>query len=168
MTEPQDIADDNTAAPSQEPVGEAMLRSESTIDVDGRSWVVVELDDHESWDLYAGTSPDRGSRLAHVWITDGGYFSTDRAGTVRGPYVTLSEATYPLGLDDPLLLGDVVEQAPISEVTPSDPSLPALQGPDAAGGSWVREVLLVVSVVGLVLFAQWAVSARRKPRRASA
>jgi hypothetical protein len=74
--------------------------------------------------------------VAHITISDRGYFSVDPGGTVRGPYVTLSEAAYPLALGDPVLLDGRAPTQP--------PSHRANQGTDRKGASPRREVLLVL------------------------
>jgi hypothetical protein len=164
MAEPQEIVDEESAAHPEKPVDEQPRTSASTIEIDGRVWTVVELPDRESWDLYAGPGEDRTRLLGHISITDEGYFSMDARGAVRGPYVTLSEATYPLGLDDPLLLGDDVEPtAPHDE--PTSPS--GSSSPLAARRPWGREVWLIAFAVVAALLAQRLIQGRHRAVRSS-
>lgn len=110
MTEAQRAQKAQEPEPSagREPPQEAPGRPSRQFEVGGRTWTLVDLDDGLSWSLY-GESPrhaELGARLAQITISERGYFSTDRAGTVRGPYTTLDEAAYPLALDDQILLDD--------------------------------------------------------------
>jgi hypothetical protein len=75
----------------------------------GESWVLIQLEDADSWELFTRDPRDGGrpgARLAHITITDRGYISVDDAGTRRGPYTTLDEAAYPIWTRDRVLLDD--------------------------------------------------------------
>ena len=117
------------------------------VEMEGRSWTIVDLEDGVSWSLYANDPHSRGAapRLAHITVSEQGYFSTDPAGTVRGPYTTLDEAAYPLALDKQVLLDAPGERAPVDA-----PVLPV----DAGSRSrWRRLLLVAAGAVALTLLA---------------
>jgi hypothetical protein len=123
------------------------------VEMEGRSWTIVDLEDGLSWNLYANDPRGRGPapRLAHITISELGYYSSDPAGVVRGPYTTLDEAAYPLALDKRVLLDDPVDRAP------SDAPVP----PVARSGSRAGLLLLLGATAVTVVMAVVIASSRR-------
>ena len=106
--------------------------------------MLVPLEDGESWNLQPAGEPD-APRFAHITVSERGFFSIDRPGVVRGPYVTLSEAAYPLARADGVLLADTADGSAIQP--PTGPWRPR---PRARGTSWGRDLLLVLATVGIL------------------
>lgn len=143
------------------------------VEVGDRSWTVVDLPDGESWNVH-GTTDARGEwgpRLGHVTISERGYFSTDLVGTVRGPYTTLDEAVYPIGLDDPTLLDDPATQvqvalpAPIAPVHAPRPTERGRRTPLVAAA--IVAAVAAAAVIGLIRRIHAGPTAHRRAARAS-
>ncbi|MBW4040986.1 MAG: hypothetical protein HIU86_02500 [Acidobacteria bacterium] len=115
------------------------------IPIDDGRWELVPLEDGESWNLRAADEPD-APRLAHITISEQGFYSIDRPGVVRGPYVTLSEAAYPLARHDRALLSEDVDRASVER-----PLTPAPLGPAAGRAGWRPALLLVLVTIGLAI-----------------
>lgn len=125
MTEAQDVQGLEPKATT--PTRDDWKPPSRHVEMEGRSWTIVDLEDGLSWNLYAQDPQGQGTapRLAHITISERGYYSTDPAGVVRGPYTTLDEAAYPLALNKRVLLDDpddrtpvVAPGVPVVEVTP--------------------------------------------------
>lgn len=146
MTEPHDVQ--GTAPEGGLPSIRADRKLPSRhVEMEGRSWTIVDLEDGLSWNLYANDPRGRGPapRLAHITISDHGYFSEDPAGVVRGPYTTLDEAAYPLALDKRVLLDDPGDRVPMGAG-----ALPMAGRPGSSQG---RLLLLVVAAVAFTVIA---------------
>lgn len=167
MTEEQQV---QAAEPTQQPEAQqpASEQPEPTmssrrVTVGDRSWTVVDLHDGLSWNVHR--DGEQGPRLGHVRISERGYFSNDPAGIVRGPYTTLDEAVYPLGLDDPVLLDGLADRA---DIEPPRPSVSRQRRSSAAwlGGPRIIGVTFTVLGVAFLLLRrprgrEAAVAARR-------
>ena len=151
MTEPQDAQGRVPEATPSSIRADRKLPS-LRVEMEGRSWTIVDLEDGLSWNLYADDPRGRGPahRLAHIVVSDQGYFSTDAAGVVRGPYTTLDEAAYPLALDKRVLLDDAGGRARIDA--------PVLLG---TARPRRRLLLVVATVVATVLVTSMIAAARR-------
>lgn len=142
MSPEQDTGDDRAEARTTgEPGG-----APRSVVAGGEDWVLVQLEDADSWDLLARLPHGReGARLAHITITDRGYLSVDAAGVRRGPYTTLDEAAYPIWTGNRVLLDD-----PTTRIDPTPPPVAAPAGgplPLRRDGAPVRPLLVAVAVV---------------------
>lgn len=161
MSEPQQIEGqevDERSAGTTDPE-HATVRP--VIEIAGGSWVLVPLEDGESWNLRPADAPD-GPRLAHITVSERGYFSIDRPGVVRGPYVTLSEAAYPLARHDRVLLDDTVDRSGVEAPTRSE------NRSGDGGTSWRRDLLLVFAAIGAVVLGLRLAGGGARPMRVRA
>jgi hypothetical protein len=143
MSPEQDTGEDAARTPvTGEPGG-----APRSIVAGGEDWVLVQLEDADSWDLFTRLPHDReGARLAHITITDRGYISVDATGVRRGPYTTLEEAAYPIWTRSRVLLDD-----PTTRIDPV-PAPSAVPDPPAASArpaAPVRPLLAAVAVVAV-------------------
>lgn len=146
-----DAADPSTSTSAGDQTSRIVSRR---VEVDGRTWTLVDLEDGLSWDLYAGDAVDlrRVPRLAHITVSERGYFSTDVPGVVRGPYTTLDEAAYPIALGDPVLLDDPGDRTQVSPPVPvrSADSRPPRRSRSRAAA---RTVVLLLAAIGALTLA---------------
>jgi hypothetical protein len=144
MSEPQQIEGGHRAERTADATGGGRPTAGPPIELDGGTWMLVPLEDGESWNLRPAGEPD-APRFAHITVSERGFFSIDRPGVVRGPYVTLSEAAYPLARTDGVLLADAADGSAIRPPTyrrrPQSPSRVS---------SWRRDLLLVLATVGIL------------------
>lgn len=156
VTEAQDV---ERAEPSKPSGSDEAAHQSRRVEMEGRSWTIVDLEDGLSWNVYRQDDADRGPapRFAHITISERGYFSTDAAGVVRGPYTTLDEAVYPLALGDRVLLDDPTDLTAVHEPVPTDVV------PAPPRSRFRRRALVALALVGVAALA-WRMGARN-PRR---
>ena len=152
MSLEQDTGDHSATTPvTGEPGG-----APRSVVAGGEDWVLVQLEDADSWDLFARLPHDReGARLAHITITDRGYISVDAAGVRRGPYTTLDEAADPIWTRSRVLLDDPTTRIDPPRAAAAAPVDPPLR-PAAPVSPLVAAVAVVVAgavVLGVLIGA---------------
>lgn len=166
MTEAQEVenVDVPAAGSSRTPAQPSVFRR---VEMEGRSWTIVDLGDGMSWDVYSGEDPDgaRTPRIAHVTVSERGYFSTDVPGVIRGPYTTLDEAVYPIALDKRVLLDAPEVVAGVEAARGRGPARPAPRARSRARRLLVAAVVAAMLLVLVKRARRTALVARSLNRR---